>query len=76
MMLTQNTAKMLNVNRLKPNESIEGAARYFSSLLEKYSTYNKITRTNLALASYNAGPNHINDILLLAKKNGDNICLL
>ena len=73
MMLTQNTAKMLNVNRLKPNESIEGAARYFSSLLEKYSTYNKITRTNLALASYNAGPNHINDILLLAKKNGDNI---
>ncbi len=73
MMLTQNTAKMLNVNRLKPNESIIGAARYFSALLEKYSTYNDITRTNLALASYNAGPNHINDILLLAKNNGDNI---
>ena len=73
MMLTQNTAKMLNVNRLKPNESIVGAARYFSNLLEKYSTYNEITRTNLALASYNAGPNHINDILLLAKNNGDNI---
>ena len=73
MMLTQNTAKMLNVNRLKPNESIIGAARYFSALLEKYSAYNDITRTNLALASYNAGPNHINDILLLAKNNGDNI---
>jgi len=73
MMLTQNTAKMLNVNRLKPNESIVGAARYFSNLLKKYSAYNEITRTNLALASYNAGPNHINDILLLAKNNGDNI---
>ena len=73
MMLTQNTAKMLNVNRLKPNESIVGAARYFSNLLKKYSSYNEITRTNLALASYNAGPNHINDILLLAKNNGDNI---
>ena len=73
MMLTQNTAKMLNVNRLKPNESIEGAARYFSDLLKRYSTYDEITRTNLALASYNAGPNHINDILLLAKKNDDNI---
>ena len=73
MMLTQNTAKMLNVNRLKPNESIVGAARYFSDLLKKYSAYNEITRTNLALASYNAGPNHINDILLLAKNNDDNI---
>ena len=73
MMLTQNTAKMLNVNRLKPSESIVGAARYFSNLLKKYSAYNEITRINLALASYNAGPNHINDILLLAKNNGDNI---
>ena len=73
MMLTQDTAKMLNVNRLKPNESIVGAARYFSNLLSKYSSYNEITRTNLALASYNAGPNHINDILLLAKNNDDNI---
>ena len=73
MMLTQNTAKMLNVNRLKPSESIVGAARYFSNLLKKYSSYNEITRTNLALASYNAGPNHINDILLLAENNGDNI---
>ena len=73
MMLTQSTAKMLKVNRLRPDESIMGAARYFSNLIEKYPTHNEITRTNLALASYNVGPNHINDILLLAKKNGDNI---
>ena len=73
MMLTQNTAKMLNVNRLNPSESIVGAARYFSNLLKKYSAYNEITRINLALASYNAGPNHINDILMLAKNNNDNI---
>ena len=73
MMLTKNTAKMLNVNRLNPNESIIGAARYFSNLVEKYSSYNEITRTNLALASYNAGPNHVNDILLLAKNNNDDV---
>ena len=73
MMLTKNTAKMLNVNRLNPNESIVGAARYFSNLVEKYSSYNEITRTNLALASYNAGPNHVNDILLLAKNNNDDV---
>ena len=73
MMLTQNTAKMLNVNRLKPNESIVGAARYFSNLLRKYSAYSENTRTNLALASYNAGPNHVNDILLLAKNNNDDV---
>ena len=73
MMLTKNTAKMLNVNRLNPNESIVGAARYFSNLVEKYSSYNEITRTNLALASYNAGPNHVNDILLLAKNNDDDV---
>lgn len=73
MMLTKNTAKMLNVDRLKANESIYGGARYFDGLLKKYSNYSVATQTNLALASYNAGPNHINDILLLAEKNGDDI---
>lgn len=73
MMLTKDTAKMLNVNRLKPDESIFGGAQYFDGLLKRYSEYSDTTKTNLALASYNAGPNHINDILSLAEKNGDDI---
>ena len=73
MMLTIDTAKMLNVDRLIPKESIFGGAEYFSGLLEKYSTYSDETKINLALAAYNAGPNHINDIILLADKNSDNI---
>ena len=73
MMLTKSTAKMLNVNRLIPNESIFGGAQYFNGLLKRYSKYSHTAKTNLALASYNAGPNHINDILLLAEKNGDDI---
>ena len=73
MMLTIDTAKMLNVDRLIPKESIFGGAEYFSGLLKKYSTYSDETKINLALAAYNAGPNHINDIILLADKNSDNI---
>ena len=73
MMLTIGTAEMLNVDRLVPKESIFGGAQYFSRLLEKYSNYSDETKINLALAAYNAGPNHINDIILLADKNGDNI---
>ena len=34
--------------------------------------FNESTKINLALASYNAGPNHINDVLL-AKNNNDNV---
>ena len=73
MMLTIGTAKMLNVDRLIPKESIFGGAQYFSDLLEKYSDYSDETKINLALAAYNAGPNHINDIISLANKNDDNI---
>ena len=72
-MLTKNTANMLKVNRMLPNESVEGGARYFHNLKEKYSKFDETTRINLALASYNAGPNHINDIILLAEKNKEDI---
>ena len=73
MMLTKSTANMLSVDRLKPNESIFGGAKYFNSLLNKYSSFNESSKINLALASYNAGPNHINDVILLAKKNNENL---
>ena len=48
-------------------------ARYFHTLIDKYSRFNEATKINLALASYNAGPNHINDIILLAEKNNEDI---
>ncbi len=73
MMLTKNTAKMLKVNRMLPNESVEGGARYLNNLIDKYSRFDETTKINLALASYNAGPNHINDIILLAEKNNEDI---
>ena len=73
MMLTKSTANMLSVDRLKPSESIFGGAKYFNSLLNKYSLFNESSKINLALASYNAGPNHINDVILLAKKNNENL---
>ena len=73
MMLTKSTAKMLNVNRLKPSESVLGGAKYFNALKNKYSNFNDSTKINLALASYNAGPNHINDIIELAKQNNEDI---
>ena len=39
MMLTENTANMLNVDRLIPDESIDGASRYIKSLGQKYINY-------------------------------------
>src|SRR3712207_3610953 len=44
------TAKDLGVNALDPTSSIDGAARYLSSLTKQFGT------TELALAAYNAGP--------------------
>ena len=73
MMLTKNTAKMLKVDRLNPNESIEGGARYLKSLLSKFSKFNQTTRIHLALAAYNLGPGHVDDILLLATRDNKNI---
>jgi len=73
MMLTKNTAKMLKVDRLNPNESIEGGARYLKSLLSKFSKFNQTTRVHLALAAYNLGPGHVDDILLLATRDNKNV---
>jgi cell wall-associated NlpC family hydrolase len=44
------TAAGLGVNPLDPSSSIDGAARYLSSLTEQFGS------TELALAAYNAGP--------------------
>ena len=69
MMLTKNTANMLNVNRLIPEESIDGATRYLDKLKNIFNEYQEDMRINLMLAAYNLGPGHVQDIIHLAKGN-------
>ena len=66
MMLTKNTADMLGVNRLIPDESIIGASRYLKKLSEKYTEYNEDTKLSMTLGAYNLGPGHIDDIIKLS----------
>ena len=73
MMLTESTAKMLNVDRLNINESIDGGARYITYLIDKFGEYQNETNIHLALAAYNVGPGHIDDVIELIKKDSANI---
>ena len=73
MMLTESTAEMLNVDRLNVNESIDGGARYIATLKNRFSEYNEETQLNLALASYNVGPGHIEDVITISKEDNVNI---
>jgi hypothetical protein len=50
MQFMPSTAKGLGVNAFDPASSIDGAARYLSSLTQQFGS------TSLALAAYNAGP--------------------
>ena len=72
MMLTQPTAKQVGVkNRMDPEQSIEGGAKYLRSLIERIS--DRITepdRTWLALAAYNVGFGHLEDARILTQKDG------
>jgi membrane-bound lytic murein transglycosylase F len=74
MMLTQNTAKSLGVtDRLDPEQSIDGGARYLARRYELLSE--KIPdpdRVFLALASYNVGRGHLLDAQKLALELGKN----
>jgi membrane-bound lytic murein transglycosylase F len=74
MMLTQSTAKMLNIsNRLNPEQSIRGGARYFKRVLAKIpERIPQPDRTWLALASYNVGFGHLEDARKITQlNNGD-----
>ena len=66
MMLTQNTADMLGVNRLMPDESIMGASRYLKKLSKKYNEFSQDTKLSMTLGAYNLGPGHISDIIKLS----------
>lgn len=74
MMLTQGTAKQLNVkNRLDPKESIFGGARYFAQRIKKIpERIAEPDRIWMALAAYNIGFGHLEDARILTEKqNGD-----
>lgn len=73
MMLTKNTAKELGIkNRLDPQQSIEGGARYISKLRKRLKHVQEPDRTWMALAAYNVGFGHLKDAQKLAKKKGLN----
>ncbi len=74
MMLTQRTATQLGVtDRLDPEQSIEGGARYFKKLRKRIpSRIPEPDRSWMALAAYNMGMGHLRDARRLTQKQGGN----
>lgn len=74
MMLTQTTAKELGVtNRLDPEQSIEGGAKYFKKIFDRIPDHIQgPDRTWLALAAYNVGYGHMEDARVLTEQMGGN----
>ncbi|MEJ2382707.1 MAG: membrane-bound lytic murein transglycosylase MltF [Gammaproteobacteria bacterium] len=72
MMLTLTTAKQLDVdNRLDPEQSIIGGARYFAHVKDRIpDRIPEPDRTWLALAAYNVGFGHLEDARKLTKMRG------
>ncbi|HLV77184.1 MAG TPA: membrane-bound lytic murein transglycosylase MltF [Marinobacter sp.] len=72
MMLTRTTANYIGVkNRLDPEQSIEGGARYFRMVREKIpARIPEPDRTWFALASYNVGYGHLEDARRLTEAGG------
>lgn len=72
MMLTQQTARQLGVeDRLDPEQSIEGGARYLRELIEKVPERIPMPdRLWLALAAYNLGFGHLEDARRLTQAEG------
>jgi membrane-bound lytic murein transglycosylase F len=74
MMLTRRTARQLGLSdRLDPEQSIEGGARYFLQLHSRIpARIQEPDRTWLALAAYNMGMSHLEDARVLTQKRGGN----
>ena len=72
MMLTQNTSRSLGVtNRLDPEQSIFGGARYLAKVRERIPEHiGEPIRTWLALAAYNVGYGHLEDARVLTAEAG------
>ena len=74
MMLTNATARFMKVSdRTHPEQSVDGGTRYLLYL--KKLLPERITepdKTWLALAAYNIGPAHLEDIRIITEKHGKN----
>ncbi len=74
MMLTRRTARQMEVtDRLDPQQSIDGGARYFLRLRNRISQrIPEPDRSWMALAAYNMGMGHLEDVRVLTQKQGGN----
>lgn len=74
MMLTLPTASQMNVeNRLDPEQSIDGGARYLRSVKDRLQPeIGEPDRTWMALAAYNVGLGHLYDAQKIAEIRGGN----
>lgn len=75
MMLTQNTMQHLGIDgsRHDAEASIEGGARYFSSVKKRIpGRIKEPDRSWMALAAYNVGYGHLEDARVLAQDDGAN----
>jgi len=72
MMLTQPTAKEMGVtNRLDPQASIIGGAKYFAKIKKRVpKDISEPDRTWFALAAYNVGFGHVQDARMLTERGG------
>ena len=72
MMLTEQTAMQLGVNdRMDPQQSIDGGARYLARLHARLpARIPEPDRTWMALAAYNMGMGHLRDARRLTQKQG------
>lgn len=70
MMLTQKTARELKIkNRLAPEQSIEGGAKYFKQTLDRiHEDVPEPDRTWMAMAAYNVGYYHLQDARKITRK--------
>jgi len=72
MMLTEETAGEVGVDRTDPFESIIGGAEYLSELIRRIPTFiPEPDRTYLALAAYNVGYSHLEDARKLGVEIGE-----
>ncbi len=75
MMLTQSTAKQMNIDdREDPQQSIPAGAAYIASLKSRLPDQieNEQDRLWMALAAYNIGLGHLEDARVITEKNGGN----
>ena len=74
MMLTRRTATHLGVkDRLDPEQSIEGGARYFLQMRNRIpQRIPEPDRSWMALAAYNMGYGHLEDVRVLTQNQGGN----